>query len=137
MTNRTLPRYGKLIAALLLTASAAAQAATTGYAKQQAEQPPSSPESYAQPTASAANFADTDLQSYIKVQQEVEAIRTEMAAKLQNMQDPQEAQKAQEDANKRMLGAVEKAGLTREKYNEIARAVMSNPALAEKVKSFQ
>lgn len=46
-------------------------------------------------------------------------------------------QKLQQEANTKMIAAVEAAGLSRQKYNETARAAMSDPALAEKLAKLQ
>lgn len=128
MRNWTNFRPAQLAAALLLICSAAVHA-------QQSQQPDpaAAAQDYAQPSATAASFSDAELKSFAQAQKKVDAIRTEITGKLQNAQDPQETQKLQKEANTRMVAAVEGAGLTHEKYNEIARAAMSDPALAEKL----
>ncbi|MFD1217245.1 MULTISPECIES: DUF4168 domain-containing protein [Microbulbifer] len=90
---------------------------------------------YAQPSQAATptTFTDSDLTAFNEAQSKVDAIRTEISAKLQTTQDPEEAQKLREEANSRMISAVESAGLSRSKYNQIVQAVMKDPKLAEKL----
>jgi hypothetical protein len=129
MTNRTYLRTLPLAAALAL--------ASTAIQAQQPEPAQPTAQGYEQPQATAASFSDTELQSFAKARQSVEAIRTEITSKLQNSQDPEEVQKLQEEANVKMIAAVEGTGLSRQKYNEIAQAAMSDPALAEKLSKLQ
>lgn len=132
MINQTYLRTLPLAAALALT--------STAIQAQQAEraQPTTAAQgSYEQPQATATSFSDTELQSFAKARQDVEAIRTEISTKLQNTQDPQEVQMLQEEANVKMIAAVEATGLTRQQYNAIAQAAMSDPALAEKLAKLQ
>ncbi|WP_308363910.1 MULTISPECIES: DUF4168 domain-containing protein [unclassified Microbulbifer] len=122
-------RSGQLIALLLLASSLAVQA--------QQPDPTAGAQDYAQPAATAASFSDIELKSFVQARQSVDAIRAEISAQLQNTQDPQETQKLQEEANVKMVATVEAAGLSREKYNEIAQAVMNDPALAQKISQIQ
>lgn len=131
MHNRKSFRLVPLTAALLLAATPALA--------QQPQKPDASAtaESYAQPAAQATSFSDTELKAFAKAREQVESVRTEISAKLQKTQDQQEMQKLQQEANTKMIAAVEAAGLSRQKYNEIARAAMSDPALAEKLAKLQ
>lgn len=126
-------RPGQLIALLLLASSLTAQA----QAQTQQPDPAAAAQDYAQPAATAASFSDVELKSFAQARQSVDAIRTKISTQMQNAQDPQEAQKLQEEANMKMIAAVEAAGLSREKYNEIAQAAMNDPALAKKLAELQ
>lgn len=123
-------RPGQLVALLLLLAPGLA-------AQAQQPDPTAAAQDYAQPAATAASFSDIELKSFAQARQSVDAIRSEISAQLQNAQDPEEARKLQEEANVKMIAAVEAAGLSREKYNEIAQAAMNDPALAEKLAKLQ
>lgn len=106
-----------------------------------AQQPDTSAtaETYAQPSQATtpANYSDAELSAFNQAQKKVDAIRTEISAKLQTTQDPEAAQKLQEEANTRMVSAVESSGLSPTKYNQMVQAVMSDPKLAEKLAQLQ
>lgn len=126
MSNRTKFLTLPLAAALLMGGSLAVHAQQAAAA-----------DDYATTQAAASDFSDAELRSFAGARQQVDAIRTEVMGKLQTTQDPEEAQKVQEEANAKMIAAVESNGLTREKYNEIAQAAISDPALASKIASLQ
>lgn len=83
------------------------------------------------------DFSDQQLKSFAAAQKNVDEARVKMASKLQSTQDPQEAASVREEANEEMLAAVENAGLTRDEYNNIARAVALDPAIATKVDRYR
>lgn len=94
-------------------------------------QPPSTgqPTMQSQPQKSVS---DKELQSFAKAYVEVEEIRASHEASLSQAQKPEQAQKIQQEANAKMVKAVEKQGLTAETYNQILTAVNSDGALAKK-----
>lgn len=133
MINRTITLSSALATLLLLPASLTAQ--TDGGASDQAQ--PYSAGSTAQPSGTAASFTDIELQSFAEAREKVDEVRMQLASKLSSLQDPEEVQRVQKEADMQMIAAVENAGLTRERYNEISRAALSDPALAEKISQIQ
>lgn len=133
MINRTIALGGALAVTLLLPGSLAAQ--TDGGAGENAQ--PYSPETATQASGSEASFTDTELQSFAEAREKVDEVRMQLASKLSNLQDPEEVQRVQKEADMQMIAAVEDAGLTRERYNEISRAVLTDPALAQKISQIQ
>ncbi|MBB3062197.1 DUF4168 domain-containing protein [Microbulbifer rhizosphaerae] len=133
MINRTVTLSSALATLLLLPASLTAQ--TDSGASNQAQ--PYSPGATAQASDSAASFSDTELQSFAEARDKVDEVRMQLATKLSSLQDPEEVQRVQKEADMQMIAAVENAGLTRERYNEISRAALSDPALAEKISQIQ
>ncbi len=97
-------------------------------------------ESYsAQPGATAApeaanyQFNDDELEKFAAVQQELEGIREEYGAKLENVEDPKKAQALQQEASETMTDAVKDEGLDVETYSTIAKAVRNDDALRQRV----
>lgn len=107
--------------------------------QQQADERPSYSASPQMPerAMSADSLPEEKLEAFAKAQEHVDETRMEMTTKLRNTQDPQEAMALREKANREMLAQVEAAGLTREEYNTIARAVAMNPDIAEKIDGYR
>ncbi|WP_308363909.1 MULTISPECIES: DUF4168 domain-containing protein [unclassified Microbulbifer] len=133
MINRTITLSSALATLLLLPASLTAQ--TDSGASDQTQ--PYSAGTAAQPSGTAASFTDIELQSFAEAREKVDEVRMQLASKLSSLQDPEEVQRVQKEADMQMIAAVENAGLTRERYNEISRAALSDPALAEKISQIQ
>lgn len=85
--------------------------------------------------AEAANyqFNDQELEKFAAVQQELEVIREEYGAKLENVEDPKKAQSLQQEASETMTEAVTEEGLDVETYSTIAKAVRNDDALRQRV----
>ncbi|MGM0679822.1 MAG: DUF4168 domain-containing protein, partial [Pseudomonadota bacterium] len=60
-------------------------------------------------------------------------VRESFAGKLENTEDPEKAQKMQQEAQKEMQNAVADAGLSVEEYNQIFAAVQQDPELQKEV----
>ena len=98
-------------------------------------------DSYApQPGATASpaqtanyQFNDDELEKFAAVQQELEVIREEYGAKLENVEDPKKAQSLQQEASETMTEAVKDEGLDVETYSTIAKAVRNDDALRQRV----
>lgn len=84
------------------------------------------------PQQSQTTVSDEELQSFAKAYVEIEAIRVSHEAALNNTQEPEQAQQIQQDANAKMVEAVEKQGMTVEGYAQILNAVNSNGVLAKR-----
>ena len=78
-------------------------------------------------------FNDQELEKFAAVQQELEVIREEYGAKLENVEDPKKAQSLQQEASETMTEAVTDEGLDVETYSTIAKAVRNDDALRQRV----
>ncbi len=87
------------------------------------------------PQAPVANyqFEETDLKKFAAAQGDLELIREEYGAKLENTEDPQKAQQLQQEASETMTAAVQAKGLDVETYSSIAKAVRNDDALRQRV----
>ncbi|MCW5601550.1 DUF4168 domain-containing protein [Nitrosomonas sp.] len=84
-----------------------------------------------------ANFSEADLQKFAAAQKEVEVIRKNYTTRLENTGNPDKALELQQEASEVMVDAVKKQGLEIDTYNNIARAMGSNPDLRRKLESMQ
>ena len=70
----------------------------------------------------ASEFSDADLDAFIATQKEMAGIQQTYSRKLQASKDePQKAMKVQQEAQQKMVEAVEENGLELERYNQIVR----------------
>lgn len=81
----------------------------------------------------AADVDDESLSKFKDAFDDVNSVRESFAGKLEDVEDPEKAQKIQQQAQQKMQGAVEDAGLSVEEYNKIFAAVQQDPALQEEV----
>lgn len=94
---------------------------------------PSQPPMNSRPAPSAVD--DDELQRFAAATGEVLQIRRKWAPQVESAtrQGPDAQLQAQDDAHSEMVGAVEDRGLSVTRYNQIAEAVQSDPALRQKV----
>lgn len=83
--------------------------------------------------ADSSQFSDSDLQKFVAASEKVAVISQDYAPKLQEVEDPSEQQKVLEEADQKMIKAVEKEGMSVDKFLGINQAVQSDPALAQRV----
>ncbi|TDY04004.1 DUF4168 domain-containing protein [Thiohalophilus thiocyanatoxydans] len=81
----------------------------------------------------AADVDDESLSKFKDAFGDVNSVRESFAGKLEDVEDPEKAQKIQQQAQQEMQGAVEDAGLSVEEYNQIFAAVQQDPELQEEV----
>lgn len=103
--------------------AAALAFSTVAMAQQGAQQPPT-PD---------VHVGDAELQSFAKASTAITEIQQDYSLRMQNADDPQAASELQQQANEKMVGAVEEAGLDVETFNMIATAVQSDPNLQQKL----
>lgn len=82
-----------------------------------------------------AEFSDEELQNFADVQKELQQTRAEYGSKIKQSENPEQEKALQKEATQQMAEDVQDAGLTLEKYSNIALAVRSDPNLRDKVKS--
>jgi hypothetical protein len=80
-------------------------------------------------TGSQMLISDVDLEKAAAAQVEIDKSNQQLQDAVQQTQNPIERQKLQEEAIKRMVQAVENAGLDFETYNNIMRIVNTNKEL--------
>ncbi len=79
-----------------------------------------------------ATVSDKELRAFAKAYVEFHKIRQAYEPSLKNAQDSKERQKIEQEANSKIEKALEKEGLTTEKYNRIFVAVNGNEELRKK-----
>ncbi len=83
-------------------------------------------------SGSATVVSDKDLNAFVKAYVEYKKIQQAYGPLLEKVQDPQEKQKMAQEANSKVKKAIEKNGLSADKYNRIFTAVNNNPELRKK-----
>ncbi len=83
---------------------------------------------------SASSFSDSELKSFAVAVLEVQRINDTYVPKLQSAQSPEEQQQLRQTASQEMVRAVEKEGMSVDKYKEILSQAQADPAVAERVK---
>jgi len=84
--------------------------------------------------AQAGQFSDEQIRSFALAALEVQEIRTEYVARIQQAGSDDERQQLAEEASAEMVGAVQDTpGITVEDYNAIVQASSDNPELTERI----
>jgi hypothetical protein len=91
----------------------------------QAQQPPPA----AQPQLTSQDVSDEELEQFVDAYEDVEVIRIELGKKMANAQDPNVANQLQQEANKKMVAAVQNNGLDPDRYNALSSAVSTDKQL--------
>ena len=87
--------------------------------------------------AQAQTYSDEKLQSFAMAALDVQQIRQEYTAQIQQAESEAERQQLAEEANQEMVEAVETApGITIEEYNEIIQASNGNPELSDRINQY-
>jgi len=76
---------------------------------------------------------DSDLDSFADAQMSIMQIQQDYSQRLQNVDNPDAANQLQQEANEKMVGAVEEAGLDVESFNAIAMAIQNDPELQQRL----
>ena len=92
---------------------------------QQTQQPPTQ-----QP---AANYSDAELKSFAVAVIEVQRINDVYVQKLASAATPEEQQQIRRTASQEMVKAVEKEGMSVERYKEIMSHAQTDPSVAARV----
>ncbi len=80
----------------------------------------------------ATSVTDKDLNAFVKAYVEYKRIQQAYQPSLDKVQDPKEKQRIASEANAKIKKAIEKNGLTSDKYNRIFTAVNNNQELRKK-----
>lgn len=124
-------RTTAILSATLLTTGAIATA-PNAFAQSAAAQPKAA--QAAQPAAKG--FSDQQLQNFASASQKIASISQSYTQQLQGAgADEGKAQKIREEANDKMVKAVESAGLKVDEFNKIGQAIQQDPQLLKRVQA--
>lgn len=84
-------------------------------------------------TQPRAGVSDSELKAFAAAYVEIKQIQAAYQGEVQSVQDPNKLAALHEEASAKMNAAVEKKGLTAERYNGILAAVNANEELRQKV----
>ena len=76
--------------------------------------------------------SDKELQAFAKAYVEVQKIKASQQGSLKNTQDPQQAQKVEQESKVEMAKAVQKQGFTPETYTQLLATVNGDNTLSKK-----
>lgn len=102
------------------------------FAQDQAQSPAAQ-----QAPQAAADISDDAVVNFVAAQQEVETIRTDYMERVQNADDQQAAMGLQQEAQQKMVKAVEESGMGVQEYNMIAQAAQQDPSVQKRIKDAQ
>ena len=77
----------------------------------------------------APDFSEQQIEAFVDAATEVQRVQTELDAKAQEAQNPEEVTELQQEAQLEASQAVEDSGLTVDEYAAIAQAANENPDL--------
>lgn len=117
-------RFAAVVSASLV---ATGLAATPALAAQ--EQPAQGAQSQQQ----SKNFSDDQLQNFASASQEIAGISQDYTKQLQGAGDADAQQSIREEANQKMVQAVQDNDLEVEQFNQIGQAVQNDPQMMQKV----
>lgn len=104
-----------LVGGLMLSAPASAQ--------QQQEQPQAQ---------EPIEVSDDELETFAEAHLEVQEVRTELQASLQQAENAEEAQSAQQEANAEMVEIIQDHDMTTERFSRIVNGINADPELQER-----
>lgn len=76
---------------------------------------------------------DETLDKFVRASRKISSVQVDYSRKLEEAGDQEEKQKIQEEAQGKIMSALEKEGMELEKYNAVAMALKQKPKLQEKV----
>lgn len=79
-----------------------------------------------------AEVSEAKLEKFAEIYVAVESTRNEISNELQEVEDPQEAQKIQQRMRDEIIATIEDHGWTLNEYNMTAQAISSDQAMKEK-----
>jgi hypothetical protein len=89
------------------------------------------------PSAQATHVSDGQIHKFAKAENQVQNIRSKWQGKIKGAKNKQTAMQYSKQANQSMVKAVRGSGLSVKQYNKIARAAMSQPKLAQRIRQAQ
>jgi ABC-type transport system involved in cytochrome bd biosynthesis fused ATPase/permease subunit len=87
----------------------------------------------AEETVASADVTDAEVEQFARSMEDVLAIQQQLRERMASVQDQEEAQRLQQEANQRMVEAVQSHGLMIERYNQIARSMGNDAELNQRI----
>ena len=94
-------------------------------------------EAPSQREAPATTISDEQLERFSGAYEDVREIQAKAETQLGSAQDTQQAEQVQQQANEEMLKAVQDNGLEADEFNQIARAVNTDPDVQKRLEKIQ
>lgn len=132
--TRLMQRVRSVAPAAAWSALLALGSAGAAYA-QQGNPPGAAPPPQQQPQAQ--EVSDEQLRQFVEAAGEVQSVQEEYAQQIQSTQEADEAQTLRQEAQEKMVSAVEDAGLSVSEYNLIAQRLQQDQSLAERLQEIQ
>lgn len=122
-------RFAAMVSASLLATGFAAAPALAAEQATQGQQAPQAQQQAPQ----AEDFSDQQLQNFASASQEIAGISQNYTQQLQDAEGSDQQQSIREEANQRMVEAVQDSGLEVEQFNRIGQAVQNDPEMMQRV----
>ena len=87
---------------------------------------------YSAPQQQGGEVTDEALEQFMVAMASVQDVQEEYAGQIQSTSDGEKAQELRQEAQNKMISAVENSGLTVPQYNMIAEQLRTDPELAER-----
>ena len=78
--------------------------------------------------------SDKEVKKFVKAEKKIGAIIDEWTPKVQSAESDEQADQLKQQAQTQMIAAIEKEGLSVQRYNEIAQQAQFDPQLAERLR---
>lgn len=85
----------------------------------------------------AASIDDAQLEQFASALNHISEIQEQAMAELSQVEDQQQAQVIQQEANEKMVDAVNESGLSVEDYNLIANQLQTDPELQQRLEALR
>jgi hypothetical protein len=85
----------------------------------------------------AAEVSDGKLRQFVEAATEVQTVQQEYAGAIQATNEPDKAKSLQQEAQDKMVKAVEDSGLSVSEYNLIAQRLQQDPSLTNRLNDLQ
>lgn len=96
---------------------------------------PNPAQNYSSTEQQDARISDEQLTKFMVAMTAVQSLQQEYMGKLQAAETDSQSQELREEAQNKMISAVENSGLTVDDYNAIAQKMRTDPSLAERAES--
>jgi len=120
-----------------LLAGAGIFALVTGMTAQAAQNQGAAPPPPAQGQQAMKPVTDEQLVKFIDAAADVQNVQANYAERVQNADDQAKAQSLRQEAQNKMIGAVEESGLTVQQFNQIGQRLQTDQELADRLRSIQ
>ena len=98
----------------------------------QAQQPPAD-----QARLTSKDVSDEEMEKFVTAYEAVEIIRLDLQKKMASVQDADRATQLQQEANTKMLAAVQENGLEPQRYNMLSNAISNDKELLDRFQQTQ